>query len=152
MGDLARCHKGLLKHDINTYNILILHVSRDSTCHFEEGQGPQVMCGPQDVSTIFKDVSGLNEVFYLLTKVECHHTTAYGHIQWKLDIKFVLGGADLNTKPRKILNTGNFTEIEREVRDKPYIKEYHMGVHCIINKIYVDTETDISHTRTLQNR
>jgi len=43
------------------------------------------------------------------------------------------------------LNTGNFTEIEREVREKPYIEAYHMGVHCILNKIYIDTETDISH-------
>jgi hypothetical protein len=92
------------------------------------------------------------EVFYLLTKVDWHHTTAYGHIQWKLDFKFILEGADLNTKLRTISNTGNFTETERKVRENPYIKEYHMGFHCIINKIYVDTETDISHTWTLQNR
>lgn len=71
MGDLARCHKGLLKHNINIYNILILHVSRGSTCHFEEGQGPQVVCGPQDVITIFKDTNGFIEVCYLLTKVDC---------------------------------------------------------------------------------
>lgn len=77
MGDLARCHKGLLKHNINIYNILILHVSRGSTCHLKEGQGPQVVCGPQevcgpqDVTNVFKDASGLNGVFYLLTKVDC---------------------------------------------------------------------------------
>jgi hypothetical protein len=71
MGDLARCHKGLLKHNINIYNILISHVSRGSTCHFEEGQGPQVVCGPQDVTTIFKDANCLIEVFYFLTKLDC---------------------------------------------------------------------------------
>lgn len=47
----------------------------NSKCHFEEGQGLQVVCGPQDVSTLFKDINGLIEVFYLLTKVDCHHTT-----------------------------------------------------------------------------
>jgi len=40
---------------------------------------------------------------------------------------------------------GNFTDIECEVREKPYIKEYHKEVHCILNKIYIDTETNILH-------
>lgn len=71
IGDLARCHKGLLKLHINTHDILILHVTRGSACHLEEGQAPQVVCGPQDVSTIFKDANGLIKVFYLLTKVDC---------------------------------------------------------------------------------
>jgi hypothetical protein len=71
MGDLARCHKGLLKININTHNTLILHVSRGSICRLEEDQEPQVVCGPQDVSTIFKDANGLIEVFYFLTKVDC---------------------------------------------------------------------------------
>jgi hypothetical protein len=56
------------KHNINTVNILILHVSKGSTWHLEEGQDPQGVCGPQDVTTVFKDASDLIEVFYLLLK------------------------------------------------------------------------------------
>jgi len=79
MGDLARCHKGLLKHNINIYNILILHISRGFICHFEEGQGQRMVCGPQDVTTIFKDAHGLIEVFYLLTKVDCTNYSLWSY-------------------------------------------------------------------------
>jgi uncharacterized membrane protein YjdF len=48
MGDLAKCHKGFLKHNINIFSELIFCVTKGSMDHLRKGRGPQVTHTSQD--------------------------------------------------------------------------------------------------------